>query len=139
MTSSARRVPPISYRCGAISMRTHCLAALFLMLAAGLTTPCRASNLYVSNDGNNTIEQFTPAGVASVFTSTGVNRPTGLAFDSAGNLYAGNLGTNTIEEFTPGGVGSVFANTGTGFNGPLGLAFDSAGNLYAAINQNNTI
>ena len=80
----------------------------------------------------NTIEKFTPGGVGSVFASTGVNGPVGLAFDAAGNLYVANNIGNTIEKFTPGGVGSVFASMGV--NHPYGLAFDLAGNLYVANN-----
>src|SRR5205823_5893320 len=80
---------------------------------------------------------YTPAGVGSVFTGSGLNAPLGIAFDSAGNLYAANYSSNAIEKFTPGGVASFFANTG--LNGPAGLAFDSAGNLYASIFAGNTI
>ena len=109
--------------------------SLLLAATAGLAailTPLSAraaATIYVSNAGNNTIEQFTEAGVGSVFASTGLNNPQGLAFDSAGNLYVANAGNNTIMKFTPGGVGSVFASTG--LDAPQGLAFDSAGNLYA--------
>jgi hypothetical protein len=70
-----------------------------------------SGNLYVANDGTNTIERFTPGGVGSLFASTGSSSPGGLAFDSSGNLYA-TLTNNTIERFTPGGVGSLFANMG---------------------------
>jgi PEP-CTERM motif len=62
------------------AMRAHCLAPLFLMLAAGLTTPCRASDLFVSNSTNNTIEKFTTSGVGSVFANTGLAGPGFLAF-----------------------------------------------------------
>ena len=129
MTSPAGGIRPI--------LRYHGLAALLLILALGLTTPCRASNLFVSNGTNNTIEQFTPGGVGSVFTNTGLSNLQGLAFDSAGNLYVANRTINTIEQFTSGGVGSVFANTG--LNSPIGLAFDGADNLYAANYAANTI
>jgi sugar lactone lactonase YvrE len=109
-----------------------------------------AGNLYVANGGlaieppngpPYSIEKFTPGGVASAFaTDPGngsvLNRPWGIAFDSAGNLYVANDDSNTIEKFTPGGVGSVFASTG--LNSPQGLAFDSAGNLYVT-NFNNYI
>ena len=88
----------------------------------------------MSNSGNNTIERFTPGGVGSVFASTNLHFPIGLAFDGAGNLYAANNGNSTIAKFTPGGVGSVFADTN--FSGPFGLAFDQAGNLYASDNLN---
>jgi DNA-binding beta-propeller fold protein YncE len=82
-----------------------------------------------------TIYKFTPGGTWSVFVSTGLDHPSGLAFDPSGNLYAANY-DNTIEKFTPDGVGSVFA---TGLNGPLGLACDRAGNLYSANFGNATI
>ena len=102
------------------------LAALLLTTSAS----SRADILYVSNWGNNTIEQFTPQGVGSVFANTGLDQPGGLAFDTTGNLYVANYGDNTIEKFTPGGVGSVFATAG--LSSPYGLAFDTAGNLYVA-------
>ena len=117
-------------------MNKHYLS-LLLAASAGLASiltpnPARAAaTIYVSNAGNNTIEQFTEAGVGSVFASTGLSNPQGLAFDSAGNLYVANAGNNTIVKFTPGGVGSVFASTSP--NGPYSLAFDGAGNLYAVI------
>jgi sugar lactone lactonase YvrE len=115
--------------------RKHRLTLLVagLVALASVITPHRASAdaLFVANAGNNTIGQFTPDGVGSVFASSGLNSPHGLAFDSAGNLYAANAGNNTIEKFTPGGVGSLFASTG--LSGPSGLAFDSGDNLYVAI------
>ena len=66
--------------------------------------------------------------MGSVFASSGLSGPGGLAFDSAGNLYVASEFSNTIVKYTPGGVGSVFANSGLDL--PVGLAFDSAGNLY---------
>ena len=67
--------------------------------------------------------KFTPGGVGSVFASTGLSTPTGLAFDASDNLYVANFGNSTIAKFTPGGVGSVFANTG--LLNPVNLAFDN--------------
>lgn len=116
-TAVARRIRPFTV-----------LAAGLLCLAAA--APARADILYLSNNSDSTIMKFTSGGVASVFASSGLDQPRGLAFDSAGNLYAANLGAGTIEKFTPGGVGSVFA--GSGLNRTFGLAFDSAGSLYAA-------
>ena len=51
-----------------------------------------AGNLYVANDGNNTISKVTPAGAVSTFVSSGLDDPDGLAFDAAGNLYVANDG-----------------------------------------------
>ena len=97
--------------------------ALLALAASALPALATPGDLYVSNTNNNTIARFTPGGAASVFASTGLSRPTGLAFDASGNLYAAN-GDNTIERFTPGGVASVFASTG--LRGPTFLAFEPA-------------
>ena len=94
--------------------------------------------LYVANSNTgNSIVKFTPGGTGSVFASSGLNAPHGLAFDSASNLYVANANNSTIEKFTPGGVGSVFASSG--LNVPDSLAFDSAGNLYASNFDGSTI
>ena len=53
----------------------------------------------MSNSGNNTIEKFTPGGTGTVFASTGLNNPQGLALDSSGNLLVANAGSNTIMRF----------------------------------------
>src|SRR5262249_14294497 len=86
-----------------------------------------AGNLYVANLGSNNILKFTPAGVGSVFASTGfTNLQGGLAFDGTGNLYVANTGNDTIQKFTPAGVGSAFAHAGQGQAHPTGgLAFDA--------------
>src|SRR6185436_14561473 len=85
-----------------------------------------SGNLYVANQGSNTISKITPGGVVSTFASGGLlSAPSGLAFDASGNLYVSNLGGNTIEVFTPGGVGTIFANNGVNgavLSAPFGLA-----------------
>jgi len=86
-----------------------------------------AGDLFVANQGNNTIEKFTPNGVGSVFANT-AEQPWALAFNSAGNLFVASW-SDTIQEFTPQGVGSIFASNDLYL--PLGIAFDSTGNLYA--------
>lgn len=126
-----------SYRAPLARARTslYAIAAAGLVLGGLGTAPSRADILYVTL-GNNTIEKITSTGSASVFASTGLNIPRGLAFDGAGNLYAANYGDGTIKKFTPGGSGSLFASGGSS-SGVGGLAFDTAGNLYVA-NQNTS-
>ena len=68
------------------------------------------------------------AEVRSTFAS-GLNEPSGLAFNSAGDLFETDLGSGNIYEFTPGGTRSTFAS---GLSNPNGLAFNSAGNLFEA-------
>ena len=114
------------------TFRARNLLACAALLLGPLVTPARADILYVSLQ-NNTIAKITSAASGSVFASSGLSNPFGLAFDSAGMLYAANDSGSTIEKFTRSGVGSVFASTG--LSGPIGLAFDSAGNLYAADNN----
>jgi DNA-binding beta-propeller fold protein YncE len=80
----------------------------------------KSGNLYVGNPGNNTVGEFNPSGVGTVFASSGLNNPQGMAFDNSGNLYVANGGNNTIEEFNSSGVGKVFASSGV--NQPFGLA-----------------
>ena len=118
-------------------LRPRLLPAAIAAVALALTaaTPARADILYVTL-ANNRIEKITSAGTGSVFASTGLSTPRGLAFDSVGNLYAANDGSNTIEKFTLGGVGSVFAS---GLNGPAGLAFGVAGELYVSNLNDGTI
>ena len=72
-----------------ISFRSIVTIAAVLLLGC-LATPGRADILYVANFNGNTIERFTADGVGTVFASSGLNNPYGLAFDSAGNLFVSN-------------------------------------------------
>ena len=81
-------------------------------------------------------------GIIFADSNSGLDSPSGLAFDNNGNLYVANFQNNTILEFTNSGGtlstnATVFANTG--LDAPYGLAFDTAGNLYAANYLNGTI
>ena len=118
----------------------------------------RAGNFYVANNTNanpyyyffppspydNTIEKFSANFTDLGAFATGLNCPSGMAFDNAGNLYVANSGTNgslknTVVRFDTNGVRSNFAIAGSGLSSPQGLAFDSAGNLYVANSGNGTI
>jgi sugar lactone lactonase YvrE len=135
-------------------------AATPLSAAAGLVGPWglafdSAGNLYISNFGNNTVTvvpkssgtlfgQSVTANTATVLVAaTGLDSPTGLAFDSAGDLFIANRAAAlTIVPKSSGTVfgRSVTANTATamawtGFINPTGLAFDSAGNLFLTVDN----
>jgi uncharacterized repeat protein (TIGR03803 family) len=120
------------------------LVALLLLAVPGSS---RAAILYVTNYGNDTIEEFSSSGVGTLFasvpSSVALSEPVALAFDSGANLYEGYAYEDgAIEKYyQSGGVlssnGTVFASAG--LDEPFGLAFDSAGNLYAANYYNNTI
>ena len=71
-----------------------CLAVISLICSGA-----SAQNLFVSDfdfQGNyGIIDEFTPNGVRSTFAS-GLNDPSGLAFDQAGNLFVADAGSGAI-------------------------------------------
>jgi sugar lactone lactonase YvrE len=114
-------------------------------VAAGLVAAqARAEVLYVSLSDDTIVAYDISLGTAAdiensktVFASTNLDNPYGIAFDAAGNLHAANFAANSISKFDPAG-GFVSAIT-TNLDGPLGLAFDAAGNLHAANGSGNTV
>jgi len=124
-----------------------------------------AGNVYVADQGNETIRKVTAAGVVTTLAGTAgmsgsvdgmgaaarFNVPSGVTVDSAGNLYVADLFNSTIRKVTAAGVVTTLAGTagmagsadGTGaaarFNQPIGVAVDSAGNVYVADPLNATI
>lgn len=105
-------------------------SALCAIMALTVGDPASgAETIYVSNMAGSIEMYDASTGAHLGVIASGLNLPSGLAFDRAGNLYVAISGDNIIERFTTNGVGSVFA---TGLSYPQGLAFDSAGNLYVA-------
>lgn len=123
------------------------------------------SNVFIVDEGNNTIRKMSPAGAISTFAgSAGISGsadgagpaaqfdgPQGIVSDSAGNLYVTDTGNHTIRRITPGGVVTTFAGLagvagsedGPGnsarLNRPRGIAIDSAANLYVTESGNNVV
>jgi sugar lactone lactonase YvrE len=118
-----------------------------------------SGNLYIADSLNERIRKVTPGGTISTYAGTGtegfsgdggpataahLDRPDGVAVDSAGNLYIADSGNSRIRKVTPGGTISTYVGNGgygEGFLGdggpataahirPRGVALDSAGNLY---------
>ncbi|HVV55633.1 MAG TPA: NHL repeat-containing protein [Mucilaginibacter sp.] len=122
-----------------------------------------AGNIYVADNGNNTIRKIAPGGTVTTLAGTGTagfangsgtaasfNSPFGIAVDGAGNIYVADSGNNMIRKITPAGEVSTFAGktaagaaNGTGanagFNTPSGLVVDAAGNVYVADENNNQV
>src|ERR1039458_5463666 len=81
------------------AMKTKAPQTVYFRLCALLlsSTFAYADTLYVSNYGNNTIEEFSQNGSSSLFANSGLNAPMGLAFDNSGSLYVANYGTRSEE------------------------------------------
>jgi len=65
-------------------------------------------NLYVANQGSNTITRYDTSGnrIGTDFvpSNPGLSFVTGLAFDSVGNLYVTSSGNSTIHKYDSAGV-----------------------------------
>jgi uncharacterized protein (TIGR03437 family) len=121
-----------------------------------------AGNVYFADTANNRIRRIaaSPAGVITTVAGTGaqgysgdggqaasaaLNRPEGIAFDSAGNMYIADTNNNAIRKVATSGVistiagGNGYSNTGDGgaatsaaLAGPTAVLPDGKGNLYIA-------
>jgi len=117
-----------------------------------------SGNLWVSNQGNSHLVEFTPAQLAAggnpaphvdlAPTAThSLSDPYGVAFDANGNLWVSNNGSpGTIVRFdasqlttsgNPTPAASI-AGSSAG-SGPEGLAFDFSGGLWVADNGSNEL
>jgi sugar lactone lactonase YvrE len=127
----------------------HAAFALVILAMTTLTANSEPGDLFASIDGAPAngvgfIYKYTPKGVQSTVAS-GLSRPRGLAFDSAGNLF---VATNfcdatwchpTILKITPDGVQNVFATIPDSFFAE-GVAIDRSDNVYVmAIAWSNTV
>ena len=124
-----------------------------------------AGNVYVADEGGNTIRKITPQGVVSTIAGrAGVagstdgtgsaarfNHPESVAVDAHTNVYVADQWNHTIRKITPAGVVSTFAGragvagiadgTGTAarFGDPSGVAVDPGSNLFVADYLHQTI
>ncbi len=122
-------------------------------------------DVYVADQGNDTIREITPAGVVTTLAGTPgktgstdgtgsaalFNGPAGVAVDPQGNVYVADTSNDTIRKITPARVVSTLAGvSGTlGHNDgpanaaefwwPRGVAADAMGNVYVADTYNGLI
>jgi hypothetical protein len=114
-------------------------AALFAFMAQGAfaSVPSYQLSLFA---GTGTVG----APAAGSATSSDLDYPQELAFDSGGDLYIPDYGNNDVEKVTPSGTLSVIAGNGTAgtptagiatsshLDGPTGVAVDASGDVYIA-------
>jgi len=140
--------------------------------AAALNSPAAAAldaigSIYVADTGNNRVRKIDASGRITTLAGAGVagysgdsgpaniatlNRPGGVAADTAGNVYIADLGNHAIRKVSAAGSISTLAGNGVPgssgdggpaavalLNSPGGLAVDSAGNLYVADTANHRV
>ncbi|HZY37136.1 MAG TPA: NHL repeat-containing protein [Mucilaginibacter sp.] len=122
-----------------------------------------AGNVYVADQGNNTIRKITAQGVVTTIAGNGTpglgngkwtasefNHPAGIAIDNKGNLFVGDTGNNVIREINIGGIVSTYAGSGQSganngtlsastFNSPQGLVVDPYGRVFVVDTGNDLI
>jgi sugar lactone lactonase YvrE len=92
--------------------------------------------IYVTDEGNDRIQKFTPAGVYIGEWLTGPNtNPVGISIDESGNVWVTLHHVHQVAEYTP--AGALIAIFGSGDSGPAQLGYPvgiavHAGKVYVA-------
>jgi NHL repeat len=120
-----------------------------LMLLPSRVAVDASGNAFVTDTGNNRIQEFDSSGSfvrkwGAVGTNNGqLAAPQGIAANASGNVYVADTGNNRIQEFSSSGAFiTKWGTVGTGngqFAAPEGVAIDSSGNVYVADTGNNRI
>ena len=101
------------------------LSSLFAVLLGILWSgPAHADNIFVTNQGTNTIGEYTTSGATvNAALISGLDDPVGIAV-SGSDVFVTNLVANTIGEYTTSGA-TVNASLISGLEGPRGIAIVS--------------
>jgi sugar lactone lactonase YvrE len=106
--------------------------------------------IYISDGEAGKIWKFVPGQEISVFAS-GLDTPSGIAFDKTGDLIVADPGTHTIKKIDPNGNISLAAGienrsgfadgeaAAAMFNAPIGVAVSGDGKIYVADTYNDRI
>ena len=124
-----------------------------------------SGNVYVADNGNDTVRKVTPAGVVTTFAgSAGVagsaggtgpaasfSSPAGVGADSSGNIYVADAGNDLIRMINPAGFVTTVAgfaglrdnvdglSTSARFNTSGDVCADNSGIVYVADAGNSTV
>jgi hypothetical protein len=105
------------------------------------------TNIYIADTGNNRIVQAHQYGATNtqnvvyipsttLFGTTKLSGPTGLAVDGAGDLYIADTGNNRIVEYTALGVASVVSTGTLTLSAPTGVTVYPSGTLVVTDKTN---
>lgn len=127
----------------------------------------RSGNVYVVDNRNNVVRKIDGSGTINTIAGDGtggytgdgaaasaaeLNRPSGIAIDTAGNIFISDSRNFVVRKINTSGVISTYAGSGTAgstgdggaassatFNRPGALAVKTDGTLYVADGQSNVI
>jgi len=124
-------------------LRLALLACAGLALAAA-PRAASAQDLYVSDFGNNAVQEYAPDGTFVRTFASNISEPDGLAYANSSVFVASNntaTSTGQIARYALNAAGSAPAQTfGTGLSDSItGLAVDGAGNVYVSDFNNNAV
>ncbi|HEY1867169.1 MAG TPA: hypothetical protein VGG70_02665 [Candidatus Cybelea sp.] len=100
----------------------------------------KAGNVYVTNEGSNTVTVYGPgSGSPSLTISSGISSPYGIGVDSKGNVFVSNLGTNDVTAYAAGQTSPYetisFATEGQA----VGIGVDAGDNVWVACDSSNGV
>ncbi len=86
-----------------------------------------SSNLFVPNQGANTVTEYAAPYTSSPTTIVGgQSQPVALAVDSSGNLYVANYGNNSVTEYAAPYASGSWGTISNGVSAPMALALSPA-------------
>jgi len=113
------------------------------------------NNLFVIDQGNNTIKKITENGVVTIISVAFTNqiksfgKLSSIAIDNNGYLYVTDESKNLIYKISQTGALELFAGCGLNsidgisaksfFNYPVGMVIDKKGNVFVSDKKNNNI
>jgi hypothetical protein len=82
-----------------------------------------ATNLFIPNQGANTVTEYTaPYSAPPTTIVGGQNQPVALAIDALGNLYVANYGNNSVTVYPTPYAGGSWTTLSSGVSAPMALA-----------------
>jgi sugar lactone lactonase YvrE len=94
-----------------------------------------SGDLYASCYGDGTLKKVGPAGGTMTTVMSGIDNPSGIAFDNSGNVFVGSHNGNVIYRISSTGSQTVF----TSILRPSGMLFDTQGNLIVGDQRGHTV
>jgi DNA-binding beta-propeller fold protein YncE len=93
-----------------------------------------AANLFVPNEGANTVTEYVAPYINPPTTiAGGQSQPVALAIDALANLYVANYGNNTITVYPPPYASGSWSAISNGISTPLALALSPATSAGTAV------